>query len=258
MKTILAILGVLGAVVFAIFKGMNTSTEYNNVPTTSTSNSSGGGIFNPNKNTPNTPGGTGNYIPPNGNGNDTTTKGGYATPPPANAEWMVVPYEQVGLINKVSTESDIIASCGAKNVTREIVGREWGETIPATLIYADTPDQLTIEWKEGQAYERIEKVRIDGEGTKWQTAEGIHIGMPLSELIRINGTDFKFYGFEWDYSGMVTDWNGGRIKEGTIVFLTPDNPAAAIPAMLGDSLYSTTMHKAHEAQLFVSSIEIKM
>ena len=50
-------------------------------------------------------------------------------------------------------------------------------------------------------------------GSPWQMADtGIGIGSSLRELERVNGKPFKFQGFDWDYSGQVYDWNGGRLE----------------------------------------------
>jgi hypothetical protein len=34
----------------------------------------------------------------------------------------------------------------------------------------------------------------------------------LRELERLNGKPFQLAGFGWDYSGTVTDWNGGGLE----------------------------------------------
>ncbi len=172
--------------------------------------------------------------------------------------WKCTPYEQVGLIKANHSEADIKKFIGEENVVREQLGREWGETIPGTIVYPNIPNQLTVEWRDGRAYEVIESIRIEGENSDWQTTQGIKIGTTLEELKAINGKDFDFYGFEWDYAGKVGDWRNGKISNGIVVFLTPDNPRAIFPEMIGDTLFSASHHKTAEAKLKVSAIEIKM
>src|SRR5712692_7141306 len=56
-----------------------------------------------------------------------------------------------------------------------------------------------------------ERVVITGKGQRWRTAEGIGLGVTLETLVRLNGRDFSFHGFAWDYSGTVASWEGGRL-----------------------------------------------
>jgi hypothetical protein len=48
---------------------------------------------------------------------------------------------------------------------------------------------------------------------KWHLANSISFGTSLRELERLNGRPFQLAGFEWDYSGTVTDWNDGHLQE---------------------------------------------
>jgi hypothetical protein len=41
--------------------------------------------------------------------------------------------------------------------------------------------------------------------------EGIGIGTTLKALERLNGRPFQLAGFDFDYSGTVTSWLGGRL-----------------------------------------------
>jgi len=183
---------------------------------------------------------------------------GTFTPPVVDERWKLIPYKQVGPINVNFTEEDLISTFGATNVTRETVGRRYGETIPATILFPDSKNQITIEWLDGKPYQRIKNLRIEGEGSSWQTAEGIRIGTTFEELERINQRPFKFYGFDWEYEGKADDWQGGNVHKYMTVYLTPKNPKAVYPAMLGDSLFLSNHPKAYEAGFYVTSIEIRM
>ena len=68
-------------------------------------------------------------------------------------------------------------------------------------------------------------IRWDGEKTLWHTEQGITLGTRLKELERLNGRPFTLTGFDWDYGGTVTNWNGGKLAEqipDMILRLTPD------------------------------------
>ncbi len=261
MSTILGILGGIIALAIIIFKGMdmsNTIPEDRSPHIETTSPSSGNSNSSYDNNSTNTP------------STSTTTKGiedtSTSTPSTTNTsgtvnvdqKWLCIPFERVGLIQAKFNENDLKRVCGTENVVREEVGREWGETIPGTIVYPNSPYQITVEWRDGRAYEVIEKIRIEGDSAQWQTQQGIHIGSTLNDLVAINGNSFEFHGFEWDYSGKVASWNNGTIKDGITIFLAPENPAAVFPHLLGDDVYSTTNPKALEAELRVGAMEILM
>jgi hypothetical protein len=47
------------------------------------------------------------------------------------------------------------------------------------------------------------------EGSPWTSAaDGVHIGISLEKLNKLNGRSFTFSGFECDYGGNVIDWKG--------------------------------------------------
>lgn len=46
---------------------------------------------------------------------------------------------------------------------------------------------------------------------QFQTPYGLQVGMPINKLVNLNQKDFKIYGFEWDYSGHVSDWRNGNL-----------------------------------------------
>lgn len=261
MNTIGAIVAGILAIIFGVYKYNSPSSSDEDVITTTTTTSGGGGddiLKDRGTSLPNTPNddayGGGN-IP----GSDAipNSSDDYVTPNVA-AQWKMIPYKQVGPINDKFTEQDLISTYGAENVKRETVGRRYGETIPATILFPDSKNQITIEWLDGKPYQRIKRLRIEGEGSDWQTAEGIKIGTTFEELLRINQRPFKFYGFDWEYEGKTDDWQGGNIHRYMTVYLSPKNPKAVFPAMLGDSLYLSDNPKATQAGFYVSSIEIRM
>jgi len=176
--------------------------------------------------------------------------------PEAIPNWTCVPGKQVGLITPKSTEGDIIFAYGKENVTRGEIGLGEGFMAKGTILYPNTENELSIIWKEDQPYKQIQSIRVMKEGTQWKTAEGISIGTSLEDLIKINGKDFKFAGFEWDFAGVVLDWDGGTIDKNLKMYLEPTNEEAIFPDLLGEETFSTSLPKAKEAGLKVGSFEI--
>ena len=176
--------------------------------------------------------------------------------PEAVPNWTCVPGKQVGLITPTSTEGDIIFAYGKDNVTRGEIGLGEGESTMATIVFPLTENELLVKWIEGEAYKKIESISIMNVGAKWKTTQGISIGTTLEQLLSINKKSFKFAGFEWDYAGGVTSWNGGSINENLKVTLEPTKEEAIFPDLLGDTEFSTDHPKAKEAGLRVASFKI--
>ena len=176
--------------------------------------------------------------------------------PEAVPNWTCVPGKQVGLITATSTEGDIIYAYGKENVTRGEVGLGEGIMAEGTVLFPNTENELFIIWKEAHPYKQIQSIRVMKEGTQWKTAEGITVGTSLEDLIKINGKDFKFAGFEWDFAGVVLDWDGGAIDENLKMYLEATNDEVVYPELLGEQTFSTSLPKAKEAGLKVASFEI--
>ena len=171
--------------------------------------------------------------------------------------WTCIPDKKIGLIEKGFTEGDIIKAYGVENVSRKEVGLGEGEVTNATVIFPNTENELAIIWKVAQPYKVIEQILINHPDASWTTNQGIGIGTTLEELVKINGKDFQFAGFEWDYSGYANAWENGTIPQSVVVYLEPSNPEAVYPDLLGDGLFSSNHPKAKMAGLKVRSLTFK-
>lgn len=74
------------------------------------------------------------------------------------------------------------------------------ETRRAELYFQDT-ERLT----------GLQIVRVSNSSSRWHLPFGVRIGMSVDELQKANATAFEFNGLDWDYGGIVTSWNGGRL-----------------------------------------------
>ncbi len=171
-----------------------------------------------------------------------------------DAEFICIPGKRVGQITTSSDEEQIIELYGQENVKREEIGIGEGSSVPGTIVFPDNEKQLVIYWEKEAPFEKIAKIRIDRRGAPWRTSSGIKIGTTIEELQKINGKEFFFYGFEWDYSGLVNDWSNGNISELLNVSLIADNPEAVLPDLIGEKLYSSEHPKAAEGDLTVGSM----
>ena len=149
----------------------------------------------------------------------------------------IIPGERVGKITKNSTIEELIETYGKKDTKKASIYIAEGEETPGLLLFPGTQNELEVAWddpkKGGPAF-----VRIAQEGTEWITANGITVGTSLAELEEANGRPFQFYGFDWDFGGLVSNWQGGEL-DGLIIALNPTNFEALNDQFLGDiELYS--------------------
>ncbi len=149
-------------------------------------------------------------------------------------DFQIVPGLRVGPVRYSTSEAELLRLLGPEVVTvgDSIYGAE-GDVLIGTTLYKDTADQLQILYQDSAQRQHPELVLIrpyvvDADGTplpdvkptRWSTADGVRIGMPLRELEQRNGKPFRLWGFGWDYGGSVSNWQGGRFDMGTQTMLS--------------------------------------
>ena len=119
-----------------------------------------------------------------------------------------------------------------------------GESAPGLVLYPDSPEEVEVLLDE-DGFPMM--YRIQEEGSEWATAEGLKVGSSLADLEKINGQPFKLTGFDWDYGGTVTNWNGGTFAgKDFMVVLGYDADAAQfseedISQLMGDQEILSTL-----------------
>ncbi|MEM6963959.1 MAG: hypothetical protein AAF573_04270 [Bacteroidota bacterium] len=180
-----------------------------------------------------------------------------AAPAPKTDNWLIIPGKQVGRIQADFKDSDIYKMFGEDNVSETEIGLGEGETKKGLLVFPRTKNELQILFEGNEKMEKIESIKIRGEDSMWKTDNGISVGTTLEELVKLNGRDFKFYGFEWDYAGKLANWDNGNLSDQLSLYLVATNEEAVFPHLLGDKEFSSSEPKAREAGLKVSSLEIE-
>jgi hypothetical protein len=121
----------------------------------------------------------------------------------------------------IKDEAELKQKFGKENVVYDTV---WGPENSfefGSYLYRGTENEVIFSWNDSLHHAQVSTVSIEakeapeGQGpiynNKWSSKTGIKLGMPLSELEKINEKPFEFSGFEWDYGGWVTNWNGGKL-----------------------------------------------
>lgn len=128
------------------------------------------------------------------------------------------------------------ARLGAAQVVEEELPGAEGETSSGWRLYPDDAQRSIEVWLNEAG--RPQALFVRGTNSIWTRADGVRLGLTTTELQAKNGRPFKFFGFEWDYGGAISDWRGGAlapdgVSRGPVVLCPPDPYPQDYPA--GDS-----------------------
>jgi len=127
--------------------------------------------------------------------------------------WLVVPNGDSGPMNYRVTRAELVRRYGAANVVDEEVGVGEGDTDTATVLFPkDSERRIEILWQDREKEAYPSSVSVSGKASRWHAVHGISLGMPYSELARINGKPFPI---SWgtDQGSVVLSWNGGLLDK---------------------------------------------
>lgn len=168
--------------------------------------------------------------------------------------------EKVGLITSANCSQEAILSAygnDAKVDSLYIIDGMYGEGV---VLFPDNPRRrVEIYWEKEFDTKRPAYIRIDGDSTgvsDWKTSNGITIGTPLADLVKLNGKAFDISGFGWDYGGFVTDWKGGNFNSSMMIRMEPaGNEASA--KVSGEGVFASDNADMVAANPKVSRMEFR-
>ena len=87
-----------------------------------------------------------------------------------------------------------------------------GDYTQGTVMFGETSNaKVEILWKVLESKSAPYLVWITGRQSRWRSPEGITLGTDLRTIERINRRPFRMAGFDFDGSGTVISWGGGRL-----------------------------------------------
>lgn len=188
--------------------------------------------------------------------NDAAKKSENANITNAVNDFKIIPGSRVGLITANTTEAQLEQLYGAENLKMQRIVVAEGEEQAGVILFPDTDKEIEIIWQMASSEGKPAFIRISKDSTVWKTEEGITIGSSLEALEKANGKPFEFYGFEWDYGGLVTNWNGGNFNSNIIVALVPQRFNVLKENMLGEIPLSSADPEIRALNARVGSIVI--
>ncbi len=143
---------------------------------------------------------------------------------PAEPIAAVVPTEATAavesfLLETAVKQSDTLESLrkqyGEANVVKsELPGAE-GETSQGWMLFPNEPEKkLLIYLDESDSHPG--SITANELNSKWHLANSIKMGTDVKALQTLNQKPFSFFGFYWDYGGVISDWNGGALDKKTV------------------------------------------
>jgi hypothetical protein len=152
-----------------------------------------------------------------------------------------------GTFAKNSGHSQLAQSYGVHNVEYTEVNGDDGSTLMASVIFPNDPKRrLEVLWDDDIERSGTRMIVIGGQST-WTAQKGIHLGLPLAALEKLNGKPFKLMGFEKGGMAIVSDWNNGALgllsdgcKVGVQLKPDPKAPESTLSAVGSDKEFASS------------------
>lgn len=139
-----------------------------------------------------------------------------------------------------ATPATLAATFGRDNVIPETVDGPEGMQVNVTAIYPKDPARrIEVTFRNEEERTGLMSVRVMGANSLWVGPGGVRIGDDVAAVETANGAPFQMAGFQWDYGGYVTGWNGGKLDNvGECLVqarLSPEGEDIA-PGIVGDGV----------------------
>jgi hypothetical protein len=162
------------------------------------------------------------------------------------------------ILNPNTLEKDLIKIVGKKNVERvERWYAEGTERVVGSVFFKNTPQSFFIKWKDTVNFKNPEWIEIHGDKSIWEIDNGIKIGLELKDLVKLNGKQFTFSGFDWDYGGFANFEKGNLESDCYSIQLYYDYKDLfenEWNQIVGDKLISTKNPVLNKIKVYVDSI----
>jgi hypothetical protein len=168
-----------------------------------------------------------------------------------------------GTFGKDSSHLKLAMTFDSKNITFTDVESSGGTKVPASVLFPKDPKRrLEVWWANPAARSDTYLIVINGK-SDWTAPGGLHLGLNLAQLEKLNHKAFKLKGFDEDGTATVSDWDGGALaslsggcKSGVSLRADPKVPADTVVALAADKEYSSEDPEMRAVKPAVSEILI--
>jgi hypothetical protein len=174
------------------------------------------------------------------------------------SDFVLKPCYGSSILNAQTSEGDLVKIVGKKNVERvERLYAEDTERIIGSVFFKDSPSYFFIKWKDTVNFKNPDWMEIHGDKSIWMLDNGIKIGTDLKELVKLNGKQFTFSGFDWDYGGYAT-FEKGKLENDCysikLYYNYKDLFESEWNQIVGDKVVSTSNPVLKKIKVYVDSI----
>jgi hypothetical protein len=116
-----------------------------------------------------------------------------------------------GLVKLSDNYKQIVNKYGVENL-RDLENDQFesDNTVMTTVVNHGKRDQFTIYWET--FHETISSIEATNPNSPFKDEFGIGIGTNMEELVEINGKAITCNGFLWEFGGLITSFNEGKLK----------------------------------------------
>jgi len=173
-----------------------------------------------------------------------------ATPPATTALPEAVAAAEAFVLETAVRRSDTFEALqkqyGDANIVKgELPGAE-GETSQGWIIFPDDPEKKLMIYTDADNT-HPDTLLVNEANSKWHLSNAIKLSTDSKTLEALNQKPFDFFGFNWDYGGVVTEWNGGALSKPTatgvnirISLCPPEHPKLPDNYLMGDGTFSSS------------------
>lgn len=158
---------------------------------------------------------------------------------------------------RYDSEVELGTRFGTENIMRDTAYYPEGMgTYMVTLLYPGSNNQVEFTWKDTIDFKILQSFTVTYDSSDWRMASGVEVGSRLEDIIRINGKDFTFSGFGWDYGGTAVFGGEGQLKNIALIFDTGSYELSEVEmdSLLGDRSISSVSPLARKVNPIVAQI----
>jgi hypothetical protein len=141
---------------------------------------------------------------------------------------------------KIKDEAELKSKFTTDRISYDTIWGPEGMYTMGSYIDQGTKDEVQIVWQDSLRRRNVNaamaKAWYDTASGNyifnctWCSERGVHIGTTTDELEKLNGKEFVFSGFGWDYGGGIRDWQGGMLEgRGLRIDLTESESIGKLP-----------------------------
>jgi hypothetical protein len=118
-----------------------------------------------------------------------------------------------GAFTKDTSHMKLATAFGSQNITWDDVDGPGGSKLKATVLFPKDPKRrLEVLWTKPDARSDLQLIAINHQST-WTAPKGLHLGMTLAAVEKLNGKPFELSGFAKDTGGSVQSWDGDALAK---------------------------------------------